>query len=351
MNVHYKKFKIINGDTLQTLSLKLGLRMDEMIGYHNIYANEKEYIYYDIPIGLEEIYVYPYIYKKIKDDRLKVKLESNYKLAHKPKKETLKYGVMYFINSGEDENTVKFEVSVSYLNQNERGLHFEIDKISPTFINDLEADIIANELAEKVSAIVYPLRVIVNHIGKWVSIANFTEIKSRWDIVKATIYKDYEGEWVDNYIEKSERNLINENTFTHSLTDNWFLNTYFGGIYTYYTDSFSFETNIDFPVIIGIKELNYSVNYNLQELLNNEDIVKIDVLGILDDTRSKADLENNLNFANQVIEEPNPKKATGNYQAKYFLNIETQSIESIILECSVNIDKPQKIKVVIALID
>ena len=351
MNIKYKKFRISKNDKLETLSKKLGLKTDEMIGFHNVFAKEDEFIMYDLPEHLQELYVYPYIYDNIKDTRLKVKLADNYKLAHLPKKEVLSYGVMYFINSGEEETTMKYEISVSYLKKDTIGLYFEIDKISATYINDEEANTVADELAEILSATLYPLTIIVDENGKWNNVANFKEIKNRWDKVKETIYKDFEGDWINDYLQECENNLIDENTFTLSLKENWFLNAYFGGIYFYYGNSFNFENSMNFPVLTEIADLQYTVKHNLQELLNEEDTVKIDVTGFLNDARSKEDFENKLNFPFQTLENQNAEKATGSYNAKYFLNTTTQSIESMMVECKINLDIPQKIKIIIASIN
>lgn len=351
MDIKYKKFKINQGDKLEILSQKLGLKIDEMIGFHNIFAKEDDFIMYDLPKHLEELYVYPYIYDNIKDTRLKVQLAPNHKLAHLPKKGMLNYGVMYFITSGEEEISMKYEISVSYLKKDTIGLYFEIDKISPTYINDEEANTIADEVAEKVSATLYPLTVIVDEDGKWFGIANFKEIKNRWEKVKDTIYNDFEGSWITDYIQECENNLTDENTFLFSLKDNWFLNAYFGGIYIYYRNSFSFDKSVAFPVLTEIADLQYTAKYNLQELLNEEDIIKIDVAGFLDDARSKEDFENKLNFPYQSLENQNTNKATGNYNAKYYLNTITQSIKSMMVECTINLDVPQKIKIIIASIN
>ena len=351
MNIKYKKFKISKNDKLETLSKKLGLKTDEMIGFHNVFAKENEFIMYDLPKHLDELYVYPYIYDNIKDTRLKVQLAPNYKLAHLPKKDVLKYGVMYFINSGEEETTMKYEVSVSYLKKDTIGLYFEIDKISPTFINDEEANTIADELAEIVSATLYPLTIIVDENGKWIDVANFKEIKNRWEKVKEIIYKDFEGDWVNDYLHECENNLIDENTFFLSLKGNWFLNAYFAGIYIYYGKTFSIEKNVNFRLLTEIADLEYTTKYSLQELLNEEDIIKIDVTGFLNDERSKEDFENKLNFPHQPLENQNVENATGSYNAKYYLNTTTQSIESMMVECTINLDIKEKVKIIIASIN
>jgi hypothetical protein len=353
MNNQYRKIKINKSDTLDTLSEKLGLEKQEMIGFHNVHAKQKELIIHDLPVGLEELYVYPFIYQKIKDSSLKVKLESDYKLVNKPTKQTLHYGVLYYITSGEEENTIKFEISVKYLKQDYQGLYYEVNKTSPTFINDSETDIIADVLAEKVAAVFYPLTVIVNEQGKWIGIANYEAVKSRWQTVKKTIYKDYEGQWIADYVQECENNLATESRFVQTMAGNWFLNAYFSGIYNRYgnayhlvNSNFGFENKTTFPILTDIAGLQYATKYYLQELLDEDQIVKIDVTGILDDSRSKADIENRLNFSS--IEDPSATKATGSYTAKYFLDTATQTIESMVLECSIELDIPQKVKIVIA---
>jgi hypothetical protein len=355
MNNQYKKIKINKGDTLDTLSEKLGLEKDEMIEFHNIRASPKEQILYDLPNDLQELYVYPFIYQKIKDPSLKVALDFNYKLVHQPNKEKIAYGVQYTITSGEEETSMKFEATVCYLTQDNHNFHYEVNKISPTFIDGIEADIMADVLAEKVATVLYPLTIIVSDEGKWIGIANYEAVKSRWKTVKETIYKDYEGQWIADYVQECENNLSDENTFVQSMAGNWFLNAYFAGLYTGYANAynvinewFGFERKTTFPVLATVAGLQYHTKYHLQELLDEDAIVKIDVTGVLDDPRSKDDLENRLDFAN--MEDSNSAKATGSYTAKYFLDVSTQNIASMVLECSVDLDVPQKVKITIATI-
>jgi hypothetical protein len=356
MNSTYKKIKINKGDTLETLSQKLGLEKQEMIAVHNIHANPKEQILYDLPNDLQELYVYPFIYQKIKDPSLKVALDFNYKLVHKPNKEKVAYGVQYFITSGEEVTEIKQELTVCYLAQDRHHFLYEIDKITPTYINDTTADLMADTLAEKVSVVYYPLTVIVNEQGKWIGIANYLEVKSRWEGVKESIYKDFEGEWIDNYVQECENNLSDENTFVESMAGHWFLNAYFAGLYTGYANpyavlnsSFGFERNSTFPLLTNRLGLQYATKYHLQELLDEDAVVKIHTTGTLDDARSKNDLESGLRFVN--LEQDNTTKATGSYSAKYFLETTTNSILSMLLECSIDLDIPQRVKIIIASLD
>ncbi|WP_268223559.1 hypothetical protein [Sinomicrobium oceani] len=348
----YRTYKIHKGDTLISVAEALGITPQEAKSFHNIFSSEDDLISVDLPPHLRTLYVYPHIYEKIRDNPAFVKFNYGYTLRFKPVEKALNYGVMYTISSGEkEENTLKYRVSVTFIRQDEKGYVFEIDRLSKTYVNGEEASEIADELAEKVSGAVYPLEVVVDEDGNWMDITNHPVIRRRWEQVKKGIFEEYDGAWVKQYVAESEVSLEDKELLKMSLSGDWFLVAYFGQIYVDYTPRFVFENKISFPVVPFIKPVAYIVKQEVKMLLDEYGLVQISQEGKVSDNRSKTDLENRQNFPHDALLYPESEKAEGTYKAKYFLNAGNNLIESLFLECSLQLEKPKKIKVVVSLLE
>ena len=63
------------------------------------------------------------------------------------------------------------------------------------------------------------------------------------------------------------------------------------------------------------------------------------------------DFENDLLFPEDDLGENNDEKAEGTYMAHYFLDPNTNVLESVYLECEIKLDIPQKLTIVISNIE
>ncbi|RNL69204.1 hypothetical protein ED312_22675 [Sinomicrobium pectinilyticum] len=348
----YRTYKINEGDTLISVARALGITPQEAKRFHNVFSSEDDLIDVDLPSHLRTLYVYPHIYEKVGDNPAFVKFNYGYTLRFKPAEKPLNYGVMYTISSGEkEENTLKYRVRVTFVKQDEKGYVFEINRLSKTYVNDEEASEIADELAEKVSGAVYPLEVVIDEDGNWMDIANHPDIRKRWKQVKKRIFEEYDGAWVEQYVAESEASLVDKELLKKSLSGDWFLAAYFGQIYVDYTPGFVFENRVSFPVVPFIRPVKYTVKQEVKMLLDEYGLVQISQEGSVSDNRSKADLENRQNFPHDALLDPDSEKAEGTYKAKYFLNAGNNLIESLFLECSLQLEKRKEIKVVVSLLE
>ena len=351
MKPKYKKYTLKKEDTLASISQLLEKSTHEVKSFHNIFCDGDEYIGVDFPKNLRELYIYPEYNEKELTLIPKVTFERPFELALKPLQNKVNYGVMYTITTGEEINTIKFEASVLFKGQtNSKDFIFEIDRISKTFINDEETTSIADELAEKTSKVLYPLEIIVSKEGKSIAINNYKEIQKRWEKIKEKILDEYEGEWVEKYLQGNEQTLQEEGNLIQALKKDWFLSSYFNGIYTYYTPKFTFENNITFPLLTNCEAVNYKVEQKINEYLDEFNLIKIEQKGTVAEERSKSDLQNESNIAYYGALYPNEDSAAGNFRSLYFLNGKTNAIESLYLECSLQLEIEKNIKVVISLL-
>ena len=350
---NYRLHKLKKGDTVDSVALELGITTLEVRGFHNIYCHFNDTIGYDFPENLIDLLVYPHIREFKKENYPTAQFVSGHTLGFKPNPKKVNYGVHFTIATGDSEiNTIKYETSIEYVKQDEKGnFLYSIDRLTPIYIDNEQANLLLDELAEKTAKVLYPLGIIVNQEGKWIGIHNFKDIKNRWENVKSKIYDEYQNDWADEYIELTELSLEAESNLVRSLSNDWFLNSFFSGIYNNYTGYYKFENTLVFPMFAHIKALKYKVEQKIDKYLDDYNQVIIDQEGQVFDNRTKADLKDNMDFAQNTENNTDTDKVEGNFRAKYFLNPNNNNITSMYWECAVRLDTPKKIEIVVTLID
>jgi hypothetical protein len=346
----YLIHKIKKGDTIESLATELGISTDEVRGFHNVHCKNDDTIGYLLPTHITELYVYPHIREIKKENYPTATFESGYVLRANPKKGKANYGVTYTITNGEVVHKLSYQLSLECKQTSNGHLLYEINK-QEVYIDNQEADLMADQLAEKVAQVLYPLQVIINPEGRFTGIHNFEAIKKRWKTAKAKLQEYYQGEWANKYLDLTEATLESEPSLQRALSGDWFLSSFFAGIYTYYSRYYKFENRVAFPVLPHVAPLVYKVEQKTDEYLDEDGQFIIEQNGILDDERAMVDIQNGLSFANYALQNPDAEKAKGEFRSKYFLNPKDNTIKSLFLRCSIIFDEPKIIEVVVALID
>ncbi|WP_435524741.1 hypothetical protein [Chryseobacterium indoltheticum] len=125
--------------------------------------------------------------------------------------------MMITIENDSSKNELKYDASVRWIKY-ENGFHFfEIDRISNLFLNEEEVNEIADLLAFKTSKVLFPMQISVNQQGKFNNVENADVFKERWNGIKDEVYKEFEGEIVDEYCRKIEEVLAEPNSLLFSL--------------------------------------------------------------------------------------------------------------------------------------
>lgn len=350
MESKHKIYTIQKGDTLQSVAKQLNLTPEEIKAYHNIYCELPDLIGYDFSSNLK-ILILSQNPKEEKETNSK-RLAPNF-LHLKSIQKKMNYGVMFTITSGDEVTTMQYEVSIQCLDKQPNENHlFEINRTSKIFINNFEPDTIINELAEKVSQSLYPLILVVNKNGKWEDVYNSVEIKKRWAKNKLKILDEYQGREVENYLTAFEQSIDNKSSLIESLQKDWFLNTFFSGIYIKFNEELSCVSTVDFPLLINANPLKYTVKQTVDKYLDESNNICLNWNGVLDDARFKEDFENEISFSNYDSQMGlELEMATGNFNAKYYLNPNNNTIKAILTECDIKLDIPKKLKIMIAVIN
>jgi hypothetical protein len=344
----HDRYYLKEDDTFESVAEELGIEWQILRAYHNTHCiDDEDVINADFPSHLEFLLLKP-IKLRANGEPEAVPLKKaifarGFSVPFQRLSEKRNYGIICTIENGTEVHTLKYEASVKWLDTDLNGYSFfEIDRQSKIYINDIEADTIANELAEKVSSVLYPLQVVVDQEGEWVAIHNFEEVKERWEAKEAEILEAYPGEETEKYLALYAKNLTSKQTLSFALSKDWFLRAYFNGVHTAYTSKLSFEGYAYFPFIAKSDDLVFDIEQKVGEYLDEDHLINIDIKGILKDDRTKADFEYDLDLANNPSTDQNVE---GRYRAKYFLNPNNYSIETLFVECIIALDVPQKFTV------
>ena len=333
----YNSYQIKPNDTLESISLALGKRTDEVIRFHNMFANDEEIISFEFTENLKVLYISPYISEKQIDKVPKVEFLYDKKLALKPFYQKLHYAVKSVVVSDNHTITIDCEKSVVFLEKISEYFLYEIDNKSNADPNVLLT--MMDELNFEVAKALYPLEILVNDNGNWIGIYNFRKIFMRWEVLKQNILDEFEGEEIDKRILFYDKVFQNEIQLTALLQNDIFLKVYFNGIFANHTHVFNFETLVNFPILSNVKNVEYKIVQQIEEYVNDANQIEIKLEGVANDDRCLMDYEYELDepcFSGKIPE--------GNYKAHYLLNGINNYIEKIDFECSLNANELNIVK-------
>ncbi|MBE0390784.1 hypothetical protein [Flavobacterium sp. PL002] len=338
-------YKIKNGDTLQNVARELNIEPRLLRAYHNIHCNLPDLIEADFPYQLDYLILAPEKAALTDEEREKKRAKVVFNdpplcLSLNYARVDTTYGVLYTIENGDKIHTIKQKINVKWKAKSDNDFYFfEITRIGKIYINDTEADTMAEDIAEKASAALYPLIVVVDATGKWVDINNFEQVKKRWTTTKKEIQKYYKGAFIEKYFSIYDKTLENSDNLYLSLSKDWFLYALFNGIHVQYPPTLIIQKETGFPFITKDENISYQVDQTLDDYLDVDNFIIVAIKGNLNDERSKTDFDNALNIkVNEYTEE----RPMGTYRAKYFLNPNNYFPESVFVSCDLALDVTQK---------
>ncbi|KAF2079273.1 hypothetical protein [Flavobacterium sharifuzzamanii] len=338
-------YKIQEDDTPESVAEKLDIDLYALRSYHNRYCESVEDCIGPVfPRHLKFVIIKPPIVQLTDEEkeqqRNKVvfndspgKLSLNYSHGEKT------YAVLCTIENGKDVHSIKQQIKISWQAEN-AGFHFYyVSRDEALYVNDTAVNTMAQEIAQKASQALYPLLIVVDENGKWVYVNNYDQIVERWNETKNQIRKYYKGDQTEKYFKIYDKNLADEDSLFLSIQKDWFLNALFNEIHVQYPQDLSLKKHTSFPHLPNTKSIQYFVNQKIDEHLDTNNLILIDIIGKLDDSRTKTDFQNELNHP---VKEYSDEKAGGNYTAKYYLNPNSYMPEAFIVNADLELDIPQK---------
>lgn len=255
----------------------------------------------------------------------------------------LHYGYMVTMSLGGEIHELKCEYLIKCIGQNKETNNniYQVVR-TPVFINDQEPDTLAEELAAKIGAVIYPLQLETNAQGFAIKIQNHGEIMKRWNTLKADLLEYYEGEVFLKYIQLSEQSLLVEEIMLEKLRQDWFLCTYFAPILGSYQKTIQKRNYLELPIGQNHIPIRYLTAWDLNTQLDKHGEIDLKALGEI-----SLDEQNLLDedALPRDTKEDKAKVASGTYTASYKLNAQTHVIQSINCVCDCLSDTDQSVKV------
>lgn len=340
---NFNKHTIQKDETLQSIAALYDFSEEDLQMFHNNNCTAQDIIFINLK-QQKELFIPR---TAVLDKRKLVRFERGNRLSFQPANSSYNYGVMITIENGEKKNEIKYEASVKWL-KTENDLHyFEIDRTSKLFINEEEIDDIADLLAFKTSKVLYPLQISVDQTAKFNAVENLSIFKNRWENIKEEVYKEFEGEIVEDYLFKIEEKIYEPEIISLLIKNDYFIRTLFFGVYQKFSKEFNINGLESFPILDNAIEPLYKINLEIDPLKDGYDLVNISGTGKLYEERSVHDFINGAPFS-FVIEENPVINEDGNFRLQFFMNGKTNLPESLYLECDIMLEERKKISVVIS---
>jgi len=352
----YRTYQVKPKDTLASIAKAHELDVEELKAYHNERAAVQDQIQLRLPPYLKEFILPPegFILKNGKEiwannDEVEPEIlkEPVYgKLSFAPPENDLTYGVLKTLTTGKKETTIKYKVSLRFYPEDSDGEFFvSVDKISKTYINDQEPDLIADEMALACTDVLYPLVLQLDKNRSILQIHNHKDLLKRWDKKRNNELQYFQGEVADNYFDRFEQSLQSKEYLLHKLKNDWFFVTFFNKIYTVYDNKSNIEQEINFPILPHTKEVQYTIDQLADRyLVNNR--VKIKIKGECTDPRSKTELESKIYFP--AVDATEEGQVEGDFKGAYFLDPRDNHIQFGYIECGLSLNEPKGMNITIS---
>ena len=343
---NYSIYNIKKEDTLASVATFFEKTQQEIKGFHNIFCTSEEYIVFDLPDHLKQLYVYPYLHYKAIGVAEHLS-ESTY-LHHNKPSGSCNYNVQYSVAEGEKNTIINFEISVIHQGIFKEGHLYLINKKATTTING-EIDINdTEEIKEKIGNIAYPLQVLVSESGMWQEVVFDKNIKNRFAAAKQEVQEYYKGKLVDDLLNHAESNLCSEAGFKKIFENNWLLDTIFSPIYKYYNYKQPIKDTVKFKLLNHTAPILFDAEQNIADFEYDSKLITIFRKGILSNTNNSRTLEKVNEDA--IYDSDLSQIASGSISQKIILDLKTFNIKSIYLLANIDLQTPRKVEVKVDMI-
>lgn len=342
----YNIHTVQKDETLKSIASLYGLDKDALKLFHNNHCAVKDMILINLN-GQKELFIPR---TAVADKNLLVKFGKGNSLILRPEASVRRYSVVITIEKGEDKSELKYETSVRWL-KTEKGNHFfEIDRTSNLYLNEEEVNEIADLLAYRTSKVLYPLQISTDEHGKFEAVENAEVFLKRWPAVKEELYKEFEGETVDEYCEKIEKVISRPEAIDLYLKNDYFIRTLFFGIYQSYGPEYKTEMRTTFPVVDNAIEPGYKITLETDPQKGETGLITVEGSGKLYEERDIDDFIRRSPFS-LIINDAPVMNEEGTFRLINYMKEETLLPKSLYLECSIMLQEEKKISVSVSGID
>lgn len=329
----HPKYIIKQNDTLDIITRKFGIEENIWKQYHNNNCSFSDIIHEDIPIHLEKIFLLPSLWdrelilnrpnfseEKEKCDSHFITLAYQNTLYLKNIIQEQAQGVKITIQNHTKIESIKYIIALKWLGKTDDFFEVEVKQPQSLYINNKEADLKVDQLAVNTYKKIFPIIFQINRNGKIIGISNFKEIEQRWKNSIEEIKKYRFGEALDKYLRLCSYSLKDERILLQKLEQNYFIFSYFLGIYQTYEKQCTLIQNIHLPFSQDYDSIPIIANSRIDKQIDRYGMVKV----VIDGETSEYDSK---------------------YYAKYFIDSKTHFINAMISRINIETTKEIIIKI------
>lgn len=337
-NIIFVKHPLKENDTIESVATELGISADYLQLIHNLNVEVYDKLKRtkgNFPSHLTEVYIHKETFDAFIEKKNEGRPKNNTILEFNPIKNKKIYNVFYNFSDGEEQNNISFQTSVVSIenNSNIKGYIVEIDRTSPILVNNESPQLVIDDLAIETARVIYPLQIIINPRGKFISLNNYEEIVKRWETVKDKIRDSFESQWTEQYISWTETTLQRKEALFVSLKKDWFLSTFFESIYTNYYSNYKINNKLFFHILPDFEDFECSIVQEMNKYSDDESQLTISQTG-------KIDNETNENNEDLI-------PINGAFESKYLLDPIDKSIKNVTVNCSLDFITSKKLSIII----
>jgi hypothetical protein len=342
----YNIHTVQKDETLKSIATLYNLDTDALKLFHNNLCTVKDMILINLN-GQKELFIPR---TAVTDKSRLVKFGRGNSLILQPAGSVRKYSVVITIEKGESKSELKYETSVRWLKK-EKGLHFfEIDRTSNLYLNEEEVNEIADLLAYRTSKVLYPLQISTDEHGKFEAVENAEVFVKRWSGIKEELYKEFDGETVDEYCRKIERVISEPEAIDLYHKNDYFIRALFFGVHQSFGQDYRTEMTTTFPVVDNAIEPRYKITLETDPVKGETGLITIEGSGKLNDERDIDDFIRRSSFS-LIIEDEPVMNEEGSFRIISYMKEENALPESLYLECTIMLQEEKKISISVSGID
>ena len=228
--------------------------------------------------------------------------------------------------SGSATSSVEYKVGVRHIETvGDRRYVVEITREDVAVNGRTAEDALAAELAQKCGNVFYPLQVLVNSVGRILSIHNYKDITKRWNETIDALSRYYIGEPASAYIAHTNSIIQDYERFKQSLSGEWFLHLYFAPLSLPYDRDNRNKLPIPYPVLPFKKPIIFEVDqYTAQA--ENPEITVVKQNGRIAESQPILGVYDEVGTTHES--NPNQYISSGSMEVSYTLDSQTCFINS-----------------------
>lgn len=266
---NFAKVKIEGIFNLEEFSKEYKMTPQEVIQFHNQHCGLQELLSLNLSKYVQHVYL---PFKNYEEEDIKILKCTTLELPIR--NEEKEYGVI-----------IKFspkDLQIHYKIKVKRTMDLLTLTKDKTYVNNQKIEQTIEQLFEKASNTLYPLKILTERNGTLSKIVNADEVAERWKKETFPKLRDYyQSETTDKILQQFDDTFCNLNKKRQFLERNMFYKLFFLPIYQTYA-GFKKESLLQIYHADIAKQINYKMQYTLQKKFTRGNKIALKITGVED---------------------------------------------------------------------